>query len=112
MDKMGSMLRKGFEGQIITPSIPFDSISFSKIGGSCASSHPLNSIDKTCGSHFFFTKYSCTVYLVFLASLDKNEKSPKLLYFSKIFMRISIQAYNKPQDIEKMLDMLKYFNLL
>ena len=37
---------------------------------------------------------------------------PVIVWNQEIFMRISIQAYNKPQDIEKMLDMLKYFNLL
>ena len=43
---------------------------------------------------------------------DYNQiRIPVIVWNQEIFMRVSIQAYNKPQDLEKMLEMLKYFNL-
>ena len=37
---------------------------------------------------------------------------PIIVWNNEIFTRLSIQAYNKPQDLEKLLDMLNHFNLL
>ena len=43
---------------------------------------------------------------------DYNKiRIPIIVWNQEIFMRISIQAHNKPQDLEKMLEMIKYFNL-
>ena len=43
---------------------------------------------------------------------DYNKiRIPIIVWNQEIFMRVSIQAYNKPQDLEKMLEMIKYFNL-
>ena len=36
---------------------------------------------------------------------------PIIVWNQEIFMRVSIQAYNTPQDLEKMFKMLEYFNL-
>ena len=37
---------------------------------------------------------------------------PIIVWNNEIFTRLSIQAYNKPQDLEKLLHMLNHFNLL
>ena len=37
---------------------------------------------------------------------------PIIVWNEEIFMRVSIQAYNTPEDIEKLFDMLNHFNLL
>jgi len=37
---------------------------------------------------------------------------PIIVWNQEIFTRLSIQAYNKPQDLVKLLDMLTHFNLL
>jgi len=43
---------------------------------------------------------------------DYNKiRIPIIVWNQEIFMRISIQAHNKPQDLEEMLEMIKYFNL-
>jgi len=41
-----------------------------------------------------------------------NIHIPVILWNEKVFMRVSVQAYNKPSDIDKMFEMLKSFNLL
>tara|TARA_B110000014_G_scaffold216456_1_gene170573 strand:+ start:1847 stop:3025 length:1179 start_codon:yes stop_codon:yes gene_type:complete len=44
---------------------------------------------------------------------DYNQiRIPIIIWNQEIFTRLSIQAYNKPEDIEKLLDMLNHFNLL
>ena len=37
---------------------------------------------------------------------------PIIVWNQEIFTRLSIQAYNTPQDLKKLLDMLNHFNLL
>ena len=41
-----------------------------------------------------------------------NIHIPIIIWNNEIFMRISIQAYNSIDDIEKLIKALKYFNLL
>ena len=44
---------------------------------------------------------------------DYNQiRIPIIIWNQEIFTRLSIQAYNKPKDIEKLLDMLNHFSLL
>ena len=44
---------------------------------------------------------------------DYNQiRIPIIVWNQEVFMRISIQAYNKPEDIQKLIDMLNHFSLL
>ena len=37
---------------------------------------------------------------------------PIIIWDNNLYMRVSIQAYNKQSDIIKLIEMIKYFNLL
>ena len=41
-----------------------------------------------------------------------NIHIPVILWNDKVFLRVSIQAYNKPSDIDNLFEMLELFNLL
>ena len=43
---------------------------------------------------------------------QSNIHIPIIYWNGSVFMRVSIQAYNTKDDINKMFDMLEYFNLL
>ena len=43
---------------------------------------------------------------------QSNIHIPIIYWNGSVFMRVSIQAYNTESDINKMFDMLEYFNLL
>ena len=43
---------------------------------------------------------------------QSNIHIPIIYWNDSVFMRVSIQAYNTESDINKMFDMLEYFNLL